>query len=248
MRKYTDSSRIILASITVAIVVVSAVITAIVFLPGLTPTNPTTTTPTGPTTTEPTNGGKYGPLAADYLTSRRDDVHFLWIYNCSFVNERLSNYYKQTNSEAFVDGVKMIRNTTHAWAQVLFAPWDSNIEGFGDISLDDWSTLSGSLVDDGLRQMADATTPGEGFPSTWPVDFIIDIFFDDLTFFFIGFTSTDGLVYIQNGTWTGSYTEYGWPEIDEYFPGYWLEEGGYLQTPMDNLYNTITQAVSYPEL
>jgi hypothetical protein len=236
-----------LVSFIVAIIVVTGVLSAAFILPNL---QPIPTTPTNATTTPPPNGGNnFGPLAANYLTSRRDDVAFYWIYNCSFVNENLSHYYRQIESDEniFVDGVKMWRNATSAYTQILFAPWHEEIFGFGEIGLSDWNTLAGSIIDDGLRQMSDATSHPADFPATWPVDLHFEVFFDDNTFFFIGFTKTDGKVYIRNGTWSGQFTEWGHPDITGYQSGHWLDEGGYFRTPTQILFDTITTSVTYPE-
>jgi hypothetical protein len=242
-----------LVAFIIAIVVVTGVLSAAFILPNI-PTETTTTTTstnhdTTSTTTSPSNGRNFGPLAADYLTTRRDDVEFYWIYNCSFVNENLSHYYRQTESDdsIFVDGVKMWRNATTAFAQILFAPWQDEIFGFGEISLADWNSLAGSIIDDGLRQMSDATSHPTDFPSTWPVDLHFEVFFDDNTFFFIGFTKSDRKVFIRNGTWSGEFTEWGHPDVTGFQSGYWLNEGGYFRTPTQNLFNMITTNVNYPQ-
>lgn len=242
-----------LVSFIVAIVVVTGVLSAAFILPNLPTESITTTTSTNhdtTSTTPPPNGTRnFGPLAANYLTSRRDDVEFYFIYNCSFVNENISHYYQQREEDdsIFVDAVKMWRNATSAFAQVLFSPCDDNINGFGEFSLTDWNALAGSIIDDGIRQMIDATTHPTEFPDAWPVDVHFEIYFNDNTFFYIGFTKSDGKVFMQNGTWSGEFTEYGWPEITEYFSGHWLDEGGYFRTPTLNLFDTITTNVDYPE-
>jgi hypothetical protein len=241
-----------LVSFIVAIVVVTGVLSAAFILPNLPTESITTTTGTNHDTTRttPPNGSRIiGPLAANYLTSRRDDVEFYWIYNCSFVNENLSHYYQQRQEDdsIFVDGVKMWRNATSAFAQVLFSPYHENIIGFGEISLTDWNALAGSIIDDGIRQMSDATSHPADFPATWPIDLLFEVFFNDNTFFEIGFTKGDGKVHIRNATWSGEFTEWGHPDIIGFQSGYWLDEGGYFRTPMLNLFDTITTNVDYPE-
>lgn len=240
-----------LVSFIIAIVVVTGVLSAAFVFPNLpTPTTtPTDITHDTITTTHPPNGENFGPLAADYLTSKRDDVEFYFIYNCSFVNENISHYYQQTESDEtiFVDAVKMWRNATAGFAQVLFAPWQDENFGFGEISLTDWNALAGSLIDDGLRQMSDAVTHPSDFPATWPVDLLFEVFFNDNTFFEIGFTKGDGKVHIRNGTWSGGFTEWGHPDVTGFQSGYWLDEGGYFRTPTLYLFDVITTSVTYPE-
>ncbi|MFW9847182.1 MAG: hypothetical protein ACFFD6_10565 [Candidatus Thorarchaeota archaeon] len=246
MRKYDSSlGTSLLAPVIVAIIIVAGFAAAMVWFPG--GIGPTTTTTT--TTTTPTTGDRqgYGPLAADYLNSRREDVVFYWMCNSTFVNEDLSAFYDGQHAGAFVDGVQMWRNDTdYCRIEVLFAPWSNDIVGSNWLNPDDWFSLSGSLIDDGVGQMADASTHPTDFPHTWPVDFWVEVFFEDLSMFYIGYTSSDGYVYLANGTWTGSYTEWGWPEVSGYNPGVWLLEGGYLVTPIANFYTAITTTVSYP--
>jgi len=229
-----------LAAIAVAVVIAGGLLAASTFIPG--GIIPTTT----PTTTGPT-GSNYGIRAANYLNSRVDNVEFYWLYNCTFVNEDLSAHYQETEPSAFVDGVKMIRGAEQVDIEVLFAPWHQNIVGAGSISLDDWGLLSGSIINDGIGQMSDAETHPDNWPHTWPVDFILEIYFDDNTFFQFGYTSSDSKVYFQNGTWTGGFRESGWPDVTDYDgASYWLEAGGHLTTPMDDLFTTITTNASYP--
>ena len=244
MKEYdTGMNRTMLAAMVVAIVIAGGLLAASTFIPGgiLPTTTPTTTTTTGP------NGSNYGIRAANYLNSRVDNVEFYWLYNCSFVNEDLSAFYQETEPSVFVDGVKMVRGVEGVDIEVLFAPYDHNIVGTGSISLNDWGILSGSIINDGIGQMSDAVTHPDDWPHTWPVDLILEIYFDDDTFFQFGYTSSDSLVYLQNGTWTGGFTEWGWPDIVGLDgPAYWLNEGGHLTTPMNNLYTSITSNTPYP--
>jgi hypothetical protein len=229
-----------LAPVIIAVLIVAGFGVTLFWPPG---GNGATTT----TTTTTTNGGGdgYGPLAATFLNSKREDVVFFWMCNSSFVNEDLSTFYDQQHAGAFVDGVQMWRNSTnYCRIEVLFSPAE---EGSGEVGPTTWFSLSGSLIDDGIGQMDDALSHPDYWPQTYPIDFFVEVYFEDLTMFYIGYTSSDGLVYICNGTWTGSYTAWGWPETGDYFEGHWLTEGGHLQTPISMFYSTITNTVSYPE-
>jgi hypothetical protein len=131
--------------------------------------------------------------------------------------------------------------------EVLFYPYTSDIVGRGEIIPDSWFALSGSLIDNGLGRMSDATSYPADFPNTWPVELYMMIFFDDNSVFNIGYTSSDSLVHIRNGTWTGGFDDdTGVPYTSNWQPGYWLNDGGYLATPISDFYSTITGAVSYP--
>ena len=241
-----------LVSFIVAIVVVTGVLSAAFILPNLPTESITTTTSTDhdtTSTTPPPNGTRiFGPLAAEYLTNRLSDVEFYWIYNCTFVNVNVSYFYQQAVPSAFVDGIKMWSNSTSAFIQVLFSPYHDNIIGFGEISLVEWDSLAGSLINNGLQRMNDATShPSDFWNSQGPVDFVIEVYFNDNTCFSLGFKNYYGAVYINNATWTGEFTEMGWPKQGESYSGYWLEEGGHLRQAMIDFYDTITQSVDYPE-
>ncbi len=244
MKAYDTGLRTsITAAIVVAIVVIAGLYAATVLLPnGPTITTPTTT---NPTTTTPSGG--YGVKAADYLNSRRDDIVFYWMSNSTFVNERLTNYYQDSEPDAFVDGVTMYKNSDGGNIEVLFAPYSENIVGTGSISNDKWNELSGALVNDAIALMLDTTNPPDEFPQSWPIDWYIDIFFDDNTFFYIGYTASDQMVYLQNGTWSGEMTEWGHPDITGFAEsGYWLNANNLLDIPMNLFYNAITENVDYP--
>ena len=245
MRKYDSSiGRTMLAPILVAVIIVAGFAVTMFWFPG--GIGPTTTTTTDTTTTTTNGGGGYGPLAADYLNSRREDVNFFWIYNCTLVNDNLSSYYDTQQPGAFVDGVFMWRNDTDfCMIEVLFHPYSADIVGRGEIIPDQWFALSGSLIDNGLGRMSDATSYPSDFPNTWPIELYMMIFFDDDSVFHIGYTSSDGLVYIRNGTWTGEFAS-GVPTTSNWQPGYWLNEDGYLATPINDFYSTITGTVDYP--
>jgi hypothetical protein len=160
----------------------------------------------------------------------------------------LTSYYQETEENAYVDGVKMWRNIAAGYVQVLFSPYYENIIGFGEITISDWDTSAGSLINDGLHQMDDASThPTDFWNSEGPIDFIVEIYFNDNIYFSLGFKNYYGKVYIKNGTWTGKSTENGWPEIGKSYIGYWLEEDRHLKKPMLILFDTITQSVAYPE-
>jgi hypothetical protein len=250
MRKYDSSlGRSMLTPILVAVIIVAGFAATMFWFPGGIGPTTTTTTDTNTTTTTTTGGGGgYGPLAADYLNSRREDVLFFWIFNCTLVNVNLSNYYDAQEPNAFVDGVFMWRNATDfCMIEVLFHPYSADIVGRAEIIPDQWFALSGSLIDNGLGRMSDATSYPSDFPNTWPVELYMMIFFDDNSVFRIGYTSSDGLVNIQNGTWNGEFDELsGVPYTSNWQPGYWLNEDGYLATPINDFYSTITGAVDYP--
>lgn len=240
-----------LVSFIIAIVVVTGVLSAAFILPNIpTETVPThTTNDTTTRTTPPPNGGNnFGPLAAEYLINRREDVEFYWIYNCTFVNLNISHFYQQSVPSAYVDGIKMWSNATSAFIQVLFSPYHENIIGLGEISLDEWNTLAGSLINNGLQRMDDAAShPDDFFNSPGMIDFLVEVYFTDNTYFSLGFKDYYGVVYINNATWSGGFSENGWPIHEQSYSGYWLEEGGHLRQAMIDFFNAITQSVTYPE-
>jgi len=240
LRNYdTGVSSKVFAAVIVAVVITAGVVFVGMNLPGG-GVIPTTTTPT---TTGPMGG--LGARAADYLNSMRDNVIYYWMSNSTFVNLNLSTYYDSVHSGAFVDAVYMTENETGGEITVLFAPWGDNIRGTGALTENEWNSLSGSLIDDGVGQMEEAAShPSGDWPHTWPVDFYMYAYFNDFTFFYIGFTGSDGFVFIQNGTWA---LNDGRPSSISHEDGYWLLENGHLQTPLLNLYTTITTKVSYPE-
>ena len=238
MRNYdTGISSKVFAAVIVAVVITSGVVFIGMNLPGggVTPT-------TTPTTTGSMTG--LGARAADYLNSMRDNVVYYWMSNSTFVNLNLSTYYDSMHPGAYVDAVYMTENETGGEINVLFHPYYDNIVGKGVLTENEWNSLSGSLIDDGVGQMEEASShPTGDWPHTWPVDFYMYAYFNDATFFYIGFTAADGFVFLQNGTWTSD--EYG-PRPISWSSGYWLEENGHLQTPLLNLYTAITTKVSYP--
>ncbi|MGV9170568.1 MAG: hypothetical protein ACOC38_11590 [Promethearchaeia archaeon] len=239
MKHYeTGLGKAVIASVIVGVVVIAGFLAVSYLLPG------GESPPDGPTGPD----GGFGTRAAEYLNSRRDDVAFYWMCNSSFVNERLTQYYQETEPDAFVDGVRMIKNQEIGTIEVLFAPYSANLTGTGQVSLDGWASMSGSLVDDAIGQMSDVESHPDHFPSTWPIDFYVSIFFDDNTFFYIGYTEADQMVFLQNGTWSGQFTEYGHPETTGYADtGYWLDANGLMTDAIDEFYEVITENVSYPE-
>mgnify|MGYP006301573197 CR=1 FL=1 len=239
MRNYETSLRTsIIAAVAVAVIVVGGFLVVAVFLPnGEIPS------------TNGSNGsdGSFGIKAAEYLNTRRDDVEFYWMCNSTFVNENLTEYYRRNEPNAFVDAVRMTKTSEHGLIEVLFAPYTANLVGTGEIPLHQWSIMSGVLIDDAIAQMSDAEEHPDDFPSTWPIDFYVSIFFDDNTFFYFGYTSSDQMVYLQNGTWTGSLRENGHPDIIGYSEmGYWLQADDLLTAPVDTFYQVITENVAYP--
>ncbi len=240
MRNYdTGISSRVYAAVIVAVVISAGVVIVGLNLPGggVTPTTTTSTTVTGPM-----NG--LGARAADYLNSMRDNVVYYWMSNSTFVNLNLSTYYDSVHPGAFVDGVRMTENETGGQINVLFHPYYDNIVGTGVLTETEWNSLSGSLIDDGIGQMEEATShPSGDWPHIWPIDFYMYACFNDFTYFFFGFTSSDGFVFLQNGTWV---MDDGRPQPITFEDGYWLIEDGHLQTPLLSLYTTITTKVSYP--
>ncbi|TFG13120.1 hypothetical protein EU537_07360 [Candidatus Thorarchaeota archaeon] len=238
MRNYETNLRTsIVAAVAFALIIVGSFLAVTFFLPD------GVTTPTNAT------GGSFGIRAAEYLNTRRDDVEFYWMSNSTFVNENLTNYYQRNEPTAFVDAVRMTKASEHGLIEVLFTPCTANLVGTGEIPLHQWNIMSGALVDNAIAQMSDAEEYPDNFPSTWPIDFYVSIFFDDDTFFYLGYTSSDQMVYVQNGTWTGSLTEYGHPEITGYAEtGFWLNSDGLLIGPLESFYNIITENVGYPSL
>jgi hypothetical protein len=203
---------------------------------------PTGTTTTTTTTTTTPNGG-FGIRAANYLESRRGDVSFYWIYNCSFANSDLSTFYAQSEPTAFVDGVKMLQTESGANIEVLFSPYDANIIGTGDLSVAQWETLGGTLVNT-LGDLPDA----EGIPeiTDWYPTFNIGIYFDDGTFLALQYFGADQKLDLTNGTWDG-FNAWGWPNDTSYdFTPHWLDTGGLLEGPISNFYTAITENAPYP--
>ena len=252
MRTYdTGLSNRVFASVIVAIIVTAGVLIVATNLPGgdIVPTTTTSTTTTTTTTTIPTNPiNGLGAKAAQYLNSMRDNVIYYWMSNSTFVNVNLSSYYNSQHPGAYIDGVYMTENATGGEINILFAPYMDNITGRGTVTETQWNSLAGSIIDDGIGQMEAATSDPTGYwPHTWPIDFYMTAYFNDNTCFYFGFTSADGFVYIQNGTWDGDSNAMREPAVISWSPGYWLNENGHLQVPMQNLYNLITSTVSYPE-
>jgi hypothetical protein len=240
LRHYdTGISNNLLAAIVVALIITTGVFIAATNLPGNGGNNTTTTT------TNPVGG--LGLRAALYLNSMRDNVVFYWLCNSTFVNLNISEYYDSVHPGAFVDGIYMTENETGGEINVLFAPSYDNIVGKGTLTENDWNSLSGSLIDDGIGQMdAAANPPSSNWPHVFPVDLYMTAYFNDNTCFIVGYTSSDGLVYILNGTWSGEYDNRIAPAWNPSGSGYWLEENGHFVVPLHNLYEAITTHVSYP--
>ena len=196
----------------------------------------------------PPNPTNLGFEVAEYLNSKREDVQFYFMCNSTFVNENITNFYAQTEPSAYVDAIVMNRTASGGDIQVLFSPWQADIVGTGQISTEEWNSLGGAIVDDGIGQMeAPEDPPTDSFPTSWPIDFYFYVYFDDGSYFFAGFAHSDGLLYIHNGTWSGEFGTFGWPINTGGGPGMWLLEGGYLSVGMNALYEAITANVSYPE-
>jgi hypothetical protein len=241
LRNYeTGISNRLVSAIVVAILITTGVFIVATNLPSNGGNNTTT-----PTTTNPVSG--LGLRAATYLNSMRDDVVFYWLCNSTFVNLNVSNYYNSVHPGAYVDGIYMTENETGGEINVIFSPYYDNIVGKGTLTETEWNSLSGSLIDDGIGQMLAAANPPTGsWPHTFPIDLYMTVYFNDNTCFIVGYTSSDGLVYILNGTWSGEYNNRIAPAWNPADSGYWLVENGYLAIPMQNLYQAITTHVSYP--
>jgi hypothetical protein len=145
----------------------------------------------------------------------------------------------------------MWRNhTDFCLIEVLFAPFYSNTIGRGEIEIDLWNSLAGTLVDGGIYQMNDATShPADPYENHPPTNYI-GVYFNDSTFMNIWHTASDGLVYVFNGTWDGTFSELtGFPNDTswDYLNGVWLEEGGFLVSAMNDYYSAITTHVPYPD-
>jgi len=231
MRKYnTGVSSKVFASMIAALVLTAGVFAVAIYFPGMGP---------GPTP----GPSSLGALTAEFLNSMRENVQHYFVANCSLVNEDITGFYQQTEPTAFVDGIMLNRTGTGGTIDVLFSPWTAHIVGSGSISTTEWNSLSGIIVDDGIGQMNESeSAPG---PEMWPPDLYFAIFFDDLTSFYVQFSSAEGLVIIQNGTWTGEYID-GWPVSATFGEEFYLEEDGHFTAAIDALYSVITSTVSYP--
>ncbi len=240
MKEYeTGINTAVISAIVIAVVIIGGMYAAISYFP-----NGSTTTTTTTTTTNPS--GSYGIRAANYLNTRRGDISFYWIYNSTFVNTRISEFYQESHAGAYVDGVKMQYSGSGANIEVLFAPWDQNITGTGSINESLWETLGGSLVDGAIGQMADNPDQDTQVWNEGPPSLIIEIYFNDNTFFSLGYSETDNLVNLNNGTWTGGFTEWGGPVVTSTGARHNLLPNGLLVAPMDAFFAAITQNVAYP--
>ncbi|RDE14597.1 MAG: hypothetical protein C4K48_06000 [Candidatus Thorarchaeota archaeon] len=240
MKSYeTGLSSKVLASVLVAVIITTGVFIIAVNLPGNGGNN-TTTTPTNPV-------AGLGSKAALYLNSMRDNVVFYWMCNSTLVNMNLSDYYDAVHPGAFVDAVYMTDNETGGEITVLFSPFFDNIVGRGVLTETEWNALSGTIIDDGIGQMEQATSfPTGYYPHTWPIDFYMTAYFNDDTCFTVGFTRSDGFVYIVNGTWSGDFEDRIVPPVLSWGTGYWLDDNGHFAVPLQNLYTAITTTVPYP--
>ncbi len=226
-----------IVAVVIAIVAVAGLFTASTLINNVIPTTTTTGTNTNPPS------GNYGIRAATYLESRRDDVVFYWMYNSSFVNEDLSDFYKTSHPDAYVDGVRMNRTDAGGIINVLFAPWSAGIIGEGVLPSSEWETMSGSLVNT-IESLADY--PGTPEIPDWYPTFTIGIYFDDGTFFLLQYYSAQQAVSLINGTWDG-FNEWGWPnDISFAQTELWLDAANRMETPMNDFYTAITETVAYP--
>ncbi len=235
MRNYnTGVSGKVMASVLAAVVITAGVVALAIYFPGI--DDPDIPIPTG-----------LGAQTAAFLNSMRDNVQFYFMCNSTFVNQDMTGFYNQSEPSAYVDAIVMNRTATGGDIQVLFSPYHADIVGNGQISTTDWNSIAGTIIDDGIAHMeAPEDPPEDSFPTTWPVDFYFYVYFDDGTWFFSGFSNTDGLLYMHNGTWGGEFSEWGWPMNTGMDDGFWLVEGGHLTAGITALYTAITDNVSYP--
>jgi hypothetical protein len=234
----TGLSRKALASVMVACLITVGVFAAAIYLPGF---------PGGPT--GPTNpSASLGAQVAAYLISRADDVEFYWMSNCTLVNEDLTAYYNAQHAGAFVDGVYVNRSGSNHEIVVLFSPYDVAPVGRGNISVDDWTMITASIIDNGIAKMEGAGSEApEETPSAFPLELYFSIFFNDDTCFLAGFSNTDGYMWMHNGTWSGGFESNGHPEVTSWdFNPIFLLEGGHLAAATVYLHDAVTSAVSYP--
>ena len=221
----------------VACLITVGVFAAAIYLPWM---------PGDPGPTDPS--GSLGSRVASYLNSRADDVEFYWMSNCTLVNVDLTEFYDSQHSGAFVDGVYVNRSGSDHEIAVLFSPYDTAPVARGDISVSQWTSITTSIIDNGIAQMEDAgDSAPEDTPSAFPLDIYLAIYFNDNTCFIAGFSSTDGYFWMHNGTWTGGFNSHGHPETTGWDPNpIWLLEGGHMASAISELYTAITSTVSYP--
>lgn len=190
-----------------------------------------------PTLTQP-----LGAAAASYVDARTDNIVFLWAYNCTLVNENLTQYY-QESVDAYVDGVSILLNGSSPEVTVLFAPYTSQRTVEGQLTLDQWNDLRRNLFTYGIGVMDAAPQHPDYFPHTWPVTLLLDVYFSDNTVLSIGYTKQDQLVSIQYGTWTGLLRPDGWPEVSGFNPmSDWLAADSHLEYGILRLFEIITSS------
>jgi hypothetical protein len=248
MKSYSSGlDRTAMYAIVVATVVLSSVFAVSMIVndfptPTTTNTIPTTT-PTTPTTL-PENG--YGVRAADYLNSRRDDVMFYWLSNCTLVGNNLMDYYQSTDPGFYMDAVYMWGNTSTGVdiQLVVWDPWGTITVDQGTCTDIEWGEMNGALIDDGLAQMSDATTHPEDWIQLEPFSLWCVVYFDDNSFLMITYSEPENLVALVNGTWSGTFFEDGQPNITGYSEEiHWLIAEDHLVNGMEKMYTTITEAV-----
>ena len=190
----------------------------------------------------------FGLVMASFLEGNSDKIEFWWIYNCTLVNENLTEHYRQEQVTAYVDGVYLFLNSSVVQVSVLFAPYTEKIVGRGQLSAAAWANLSDSLIHSGIGRMERAAGHPDYFPNTWPIELLMEVYFNDNTLFYIGYSAQQHLVYVQSGSWSGKFAESGWPIVTGYAEsGEWLEEAGHLQGVLPQFLVTILNAVPlYP--
>jgi hypothetical protein len=185
-----------------------------------------------------------GSATAAYLDSHSGDISFIWMHNCTLVNDNLSRSFSNGQESVYVDGLYIFLNGTSPIEKVLFAPYYENKSAQGQLITEQWNDLKRSLISEGIGRMIAAETHPEYFPHTWPISLMIEVYFEDLTFFYMGYEATDGLAYIQYGTWTGHLLLNGWPEVSDFqSQSNWLDADHYLDYAMTRIFEITTSAV-----
>jgi len=188
----------------------------------------------------PTFSQPLGAAAAGYIDARVDNIVFLWVYNCTLVNENLTEYYQESVG-AYVDGLSVYLNGSSPEVTVLFAPYTSQRTVEGQLTLDQWNDLRRNLFTYGIGVMGAAPQHPDYFPHTWPVTLLLDVYFSDKTVLSIGYTKQDQLVSIQYGAWTGLLRPDGWPEVSGFNPtSDWLAAEGHLEYGILRLFEIVT--------
>jgi hypothetical protein len=183
-----------------------------------------------------------GALVAGYVDSRADSIAFVWIYNCTLVNENVTEYYSESVGRC-VDGVFISFNGSLPEVTVLFAPCSNGTTGECHLAVEQWDAVRQGLFTNGIGLMGAAIPHPAYFPHTWPVSLSMEMYFDDNTVMSVGYTKADQLVNILYGTWSGVFGCDGWPEDTSFSPSSeWLHADGHLENGLLLLFEAITMA------